>query len=83
MTRTVSSACSYCGTGCGIRLETDGSRIISLAGNEQHPTNRGKLCSKGRELHHTVRTDDRLLRPQLRTTLNQPFTPVDWDTALD
>ncbi len=83
MTRTVNSACSYCGTGCGIRLETDGQRIISLSGDEKHPTNQGKLCSKGRELHHTVRTDDRLLRPQLRTSLNAPFAPVDWDTALD
>jgi len=83
MTRTVNSACSYCGTGCGIRLETDGQRIVSLAGDEQHPTNQGKLCSKGRELHHTVRTSDRLLRPQLRTSLDAPFAPVDWDTALD
>ncbi|MDQ6961835.1 MAG: molybdopterin-dependent oxidoreductase [Mariprofundaceae bacterium] len=83
MTQTVNSACSYCGTGCGIRLETDGQRIISLSGNEQHPTNRGKLCSKGRELHHTVRTHDRLLRPQIRTSLSQAFAPVDWDTALD
>jgi len=83
MTRTVNSACSYCGTGCGIRLETDGQRIVSLAGDEAHPTNRGKLCSKGRELHHTVRTDDRLLRPQLRTSQNAPFAPVDWATALD
>jgi len=64
-------------------LETDGQRIVSLVGDEKHPTNRGKLCSKGRELHHTVRTDDRLLHPQLRTSLAAPFAPVDWDTALD
>ncbi|MDQ7000453.1 MAG: molybdopterin-dependent oxidoreductase [Mariprofundus sp.] len=83
MNRTVNSACSYCGTGCGIRLETDGQRIISLSGDVKHPTNQGKLCSKGRELHHTVRTEDRLLRPKLRTSLNAPFAPVDWDTALD
>lgn len=83
MTRTVNSICSYCGTGCGIHLETDGQRIISLSGNPSHPTNQGKLCSKGRQLHHTVRTDDRLLRPQLRTSLDAPFAPVDWDTALD
>ncbi len=83
MTRTVNSVCSYCGTGCGIRLETDGQRIVSLSGDENHPTNHGMLCSKGRELHHTVRTEDRLLRPKLRTSLKAPFAPVDWDTALD
>jgi len=83
MSRTVNSACSYCGTGCGIRLETDGERIVALAGDTRHPTNQGRLCSKGRELHHTVRSDDRLLRPQLRTSLDAPFAPVDWDTALE
>ncbi len=82
MTRTVHSACSYCGTGCGMLLETDDERILSLKGDQRHPTNQGKLCSKGRELHHTVRTNDRLLRPKLRTSLDAPFAPVDWDTAL-
>ncbi|MDQ6992356.1 MAG: molybdopterin-dependent oxidoreductase [Mariprofundus sp.] len=83
MTRTVNSVCSYCGTGCGIHLETDGHRIISLTGDTRHPTNQGKLCSKGRELHHTIRTDDRLLRPQLRSSLDASFAPVDWHTALN
>ena len=82
MTQTVNSACSYCGTGCGIVLETDGENIVSLSGDTQHPTNEGKLCSKGRELHQTVHTQDRLLVPQLRTSLGAPFAPVDWDTAL-
>jgi len=30
-----------------------------------------------------VRTDERLLRPKLRTSLNQQFAPVDWDAALN
>ena len=77
------SVCSYCGTGCGIRLGVQDQKIISLAGDEHHPTNRGMLCSKGRELHHTVKTDDRLLRPQIRSSLDYPFAPVDWDTALE
>ncbi len=83
MTKTVNSVCSYCGTGCGISLTTDGQRIIQLQGNPLHPTNQGMLCSKGRALHHTVDTEDRLLQPQLRTTRTAPFAPVDWGTALD
>ncbi len=77
------SVCSYCGTGCGIRLEVRGTEIIALGGDEGHPTNWGMLCSKGRELHHTIHTKDRLLKPQLRTDVRMPFAPVDWDTALD
>jgi len=81
MMQTMKSACSYCGTGCGILLESDGQRIVSLRGDPKHPTNHGQLCSKGRELHHTVQTKDRLLKPQLRTSLDHAFAPVDWDTA--
>ena len=83
MIQTRRSVCSYCGTGCGIRLEVRGAEIIALAGDEDHPTNRGMLCSKGRELHHTVTAGDRLKKPQLRTSRDMPFAPVDWDTALD
>lgn len=79
----VRTACCYCGTGCGIELTVEGGSVIALRGDESHPANQGRLCSKGRELHHTVHTADRLLRPHMRSRLDQALAPVDWDTALD
>ena len=51
-TSTVRSACSYCGVGCGMVLQIDtdatGRRsLIKATGDKQHPTNRGRLCTKG------------------------------------
>ncbi len=83
MIQTRRSVCSYCGTGCGIVLSVRDRAIVALSGDEAHPTNRGLLCSKGRELHHTVVTADRLRQPQIRTSRAHPFAPVDWDTVLD
>ena len=44
VTRT---ACSYCGVGCGIEVQTDGPVIARVSGDKLHPTNRGRLCTKG------------------------------------
>ena len=41
--KQVRSTCCYCGTGCGVVIETDGERITGVTGDEAHPANRGKL----------------------------------------
>ncbi|WP_395335859.1 bifunctional nitrate reductase/sulfite reductase flavoprotein subunit alpha [Novosphingobium sp. BL-8H] len=45
--RTVKSVCPYCGVGCGIVMEVDGNRIVKVSGDKAHPTNFGRLCTKG------------------------------------
>ena len=46
------TACSYCGVGCGIIVETragaDGAPVIAkVRGDKLHPANAGRLCTKG------------------------------------
>ncbi|MFT6914094.1 MAG: assimilatory nitrate reductase catalytic subunit [Motiliproteus sp.] len=50
---------------------------LSLSGDDDHPTNSGKLCSKGINLLETLDPAARLLYPQLNGQR------VSWDTALD
>ncbi|WP_341701900.1 molybdopterin-dependent oxidoreductase [Ferrovibrio sp.] len=71
------TTCPYCGVGCGIvaRQEADGS--VAVAGDPDHPANRGRLCSKGSALAETLALDDRLLHPLVNGRR------VAWDTALD
>lgn len=81
---TFKSTCSYCGVGCGIIVEKDHKGVINVKGDENHPVNKGMLCSKGMNLHHVVRNQsDRLLRPQMRWNKNHSLQDVSWDTALD
>lgn len=82
--RTVSSVCCYCGTGCGVRVQAQGNRVIAIAGDDSHPSNLGRLCSKGLRLADTVRADAaRVLRAQWRPGRGEARTDIALDRALD
>src|SRR3546814_7772318 len=77
------SACSYCGTGCGILAHQDRNGHLQVAGDPEHPVNRGMLCSKGMNLHYAMQDRrDRLLVPQMRWSKGHPLQQVSWDTAM-
>ncbi|MEW5687926.1 MAG: molybdopterin-dependent oxidoreductase [Pseudomonadota bacterium] len=61
VTRT---ACPYCGVGCGVSAAPEG-RALAVRGDEAHPANFGRLCSKGSALGSTVGLEGRLLAPMI------------------
>lgn len=71
------TTCPYCGTGCGLLVETGDDGVLSIKGDPEHPANYGRLCSKGAALGETLDMDDRLLHPEVNGKL------VDWGQALD
>ena len=83
MNQQVKSTCCYCGVGCGLLIETENDRIVSVRGDPEHPANLGRLCSKGASLALTARPDCRLLYPQLRRERNTPRLRASWTQALD
>ncbi len=83
MNEPVKSTCCYCGVGCGLLIDTDDGKIISVRGDPDHPANAGRLCTKGATLHLTARPDYRLLHPELRRQRALPRQRVAWDDALD
>lgn len=81
---TNTTTCCYCGVGCGIVVQKDAHQHITVSGDENHPVNKGMLCSKGMNLHYTVNDkSDRLLYPQMRYHKKMPLQRVSWDTALE
>ena len=83
-TKTV---CPYCGVGCGVIVESDGTRIIGVRGDPDHPANRGRLCTKGSTLHLSaapeIARQVRLLEPMHRPRRGAAPQPLSWDEALD
>ncbi len=71
----IRTTCPYCGVGCGV-IATPGADGVQIRGDETHPANFGRLCSKGAALGETLDLDGRLLYPELRGAR------CDWDTAL-
>ena len=86
-TTTTRATCPYCGTGCGVLIESTAGRITNVQGDPDHPANFGRLCTKGSTLHLTaatnVQTQTRLLEPMHRASRGAQPQPIGWDEALD
>ena len=63
--KAIRTTCAYCGVGCGISATVTGERKVVIAGDPEHPANRGKLCSKGTHLGETLGLEGRLLYPEI------------------
>ena len=56
----VKTTCPYCGTGCGVEARRNDDQSVTIRGDESHPTNAGRLCSKGLNLAATLVPQGRL-----------------------
>ncbi len=74
--------CPYCSLQCGITLSVAPDRV-HLEPQEDFPTNRGGLCSKGWTAAELLHHPDRLDQPLVRDRRGQPLRPTTWDDALD
>ena len=74
------TTCTFCGVGCGIYLETAGNQITGAYPSMSHPTNRGRICVRGWNVHEVASSPDRLKSPLLRK--NGHFEEVSWDEAI-
>ena len=80
----VASVCCYCGTGCGVRVRVSQGAVLAVRGDDSHPANHGRLCSKGLALADTVRADHaRVLAASWRAGKDEPRKPIGLDQALD
>ena len=73
----VKTTCPYCGVGCGIEVTAETPEQIKIVGDEEHPSNLGRLCSKGLALGETIDMSGRLLHPEINGER------VSWDQAIN
>jgi len=85
--RETKATCCYCGVGCGVIVESDGEKITGVRGDPDHPSNFGRLCTKGSTLHLTanpvLQQQARALYPEMRVARDAPRENTSWDGALD
>ena len=81
--RETRSTCCYCGVGCGVIIESDGTKVTGVRGDPRPPANFGRLCTKGAALHLSTSGSARLLHPELRAHRAGARGQVSWDDALD
>ncbi|GAA4988900.1 hypothetical protein GCM10025734_14890 [Kitasatospora paranensis] len=84
----VRTVCSYCGVGCGIVLEigrdaATGRRTArKSSGDKQHPTNFGRLCTKGSTSADMMAAPGRVGRALIRTERGAEPAEADVDAAI-
>lgn len=85
---SVRTVCSYCGVGCGIMLDiarnpADGRRRVAKAsGDKAHPTNFGRLCTKGATSADMMAAPGRMAKALVRTERDAQPAETDVDKAI-
>jgi predicted molibdopterin-dependent oxidoreductase YjgC len=80
--KEVKTTCPYCAVGCQMYLGVKDNRVVCVRGDVEGPSNRGKLCVKGRFgiaefVHHPTRLRTPLIRKHAK------LVEATWDEALD
>jgi anaerobic selenocysteine-containing dehydrogenase len=80
-TRVHYGTCNLCEAMCGLRLEVEGERILSIRGDPEDPLSRGFLCPKATALEDIHVDPDRQKQPLRRTA--EGWARIGWDEAFD
>ncbi len=71
--------CHICEANCGVLVELDGRKVLSIKGNPDHVLSRGHICPKATAIADLQDDPDRLRRPMKRTRAG--WEALDWATA--
>jgi formate dehydrogenase major subunit len=79
---SVLTTCAYCGVGCGFKAEMQGDRVVRMVPWKDGGANEGHSCVKGRFAWGYATHKDRITRPMIRRSIDEPWTEVSWETAI-
>jgi formate dehydrogenase major subunit len=80
--RAVVTTCAYCGVGCTFRAEMRGEQLVRMVPWKDGKANRGHSCVKGRFAWGYAQHQDRILKPMIRESIDEPWREVSWEEAL-
>ncbi len=79
--RSVVTTCAYCGVGCTFRAEMRGEQVVRMVPYKDGKANRGHSCVKGRFAWGYATHQERITKPMIRASIDQPWREVSWDEA--
>jgi formate dehydrogenase major subunit len=79
--RAVVTTCAYCGVGCTFRAEMRGEQVVRMVPYKDGKANRGHSCVKGRFAWGYATHQERITKPMIRASIDQPWREVSWDDA--
>jgi len=79
---SVVTTCAYCGVGCSFKAEMRGEELVRMVPYKDGKANRGHSCVKGRFAWGYANHKERILKPMIRESIDQPWREVSWDEAI-
>ena len=79
---SVVTTCAYCGVGCSFKAEMRGNELVRMVPYKDGQANHGHSCIKGRFAWGYATHRDRITKPMLRASIQDPWREVSWDEAL-
>lgn len=80
--KTVRSVCPYCGVGCGIVMQVENNRVVKVSGDKEHPSNAGRLCTKGTTCGQAIAESGRMEHAYLRQERRRDPVRIAMDKAI-
>ncbi len=74
-------ACNLCEAICGLAIEHENGKVLSIRGDEKDPLSRGHICPKAVALQDVYEDPDRLKYPVRRTAAG--WERIGWEEAFD
>ncbi|WP_397473458.1 formate dehydrogenase subunit alpha [Pusillimonas sp.] len=79
---SVITTCAYCGVGCAFKAEMKGDQVVRMVPWKDGQANRGHSCVKGRFAWGYATHQDRITKPMIRASIQDPWREVSWDEAI-
>src|SRR5690606_26432043 len=79
----ITTTCAYCGVGCSLNAEMQGTQLINITPNKNGHANHGHACVKGRFAWRYATHPDRITTPMIRASIDEPWREVSWDEAIN
>ena len=69
---------------CGMEVEVEGDKLLSIKGDESHPDSHGFLCMRGEAAHQIIGNPNRLMKPLIRNQRGEDgWREASWEEAMD
>ena len=80
---SVVTTCAYCGVGCSFKAEMKGNEVVRMTPYKDGKANEGHACVKGRFAFGYATHKDRITKPMIRESIEDPWKEVSWDEAVN
>ena len=74
--------CNLCEAMCGLEIEHNGEKVISVKGDQNDPFSKGSICPKGASIHQLHEDPNRLKKP-IRKNDRGEWEEITWEEAID